>query len=79
LLDGLFEHLAGVFPSCLRHAAIEVMLPELVFLQPVADEGKIGAGRRVRRVALRFVLSRGPVGEIKRDASYQSDDQASGK
>jgi hypothetical protein len=38
-----------------------------------------GEMRKVRRQVLRFVLGRGPVGEIEHDASYQSDDQASGK
>ena len=38
-----------------------------------------GDVRHVRRPALRFVLSRGPVGEIEHDDSYQSDDQGSDK
>src|SRR5467141_3047941 len=40
---------------------------------------RTGDGRQVRRLVLRFVLSRGPVGEIERDACYQSDDQGRDK
>jgi hypothetical protein len=38
-----------------------------------------GAERQVRCYVLRFALSRGSVGEIERDASYQSDDQTCDK
>ena len=33
LLDDFFEHPAEVFPSYPKHAAIEVILPEMVFSQ----------------------------------------------
>jgi hypothetical protein len=38
-----------------------------------------GAERQILRQVLRFVLSRGSVGEIECEASYQSDDHSGKK
>ena len=62
-------------------------VPERVRLRPVlrlrpcwtAFLSILGGRCRERCLALRFILGRGPIGEIERDASYQRDDQACGK